>query len=77
MDTDYNSEERQVKMFGTTIAQMTSAKPLYMSNGMYAMSILSDVQELLNFVRDDREVQEQCRQYINKAKYFIDQDRER
>jgi hypothetical protein len=72
-----DTQDTERKMFGETIAQMTSAKPAYMSNGMYAMSILSDVQELLNFVRDDREVQEQCRQYINKAKYFIDLDRER
>jgi hypothetical protein len=68
------SEASQVRMFGTTLADLQAGKPPFYSNGLYAMAILSDVQELLcagNHVPLDR-----CRQWINRAKWFISQDLE-
>jgi hypothetical protein len=56
---------KEVKMFGETVAAMESMKPEFVSNEMYAMMILSDAQEMMNF---DMET---ARQFINKAKYYI------
>jgi hypothetical protein len=58
-------------MFGITLDQVIAGKPKYESAGMWAMSILSDVQELL--ARDSSaSAGESARQWINKAKYWID-----
>lgn len=80
--------EREKKMFGETIEQMEKAKPGFYDNGLYAAAILSDVQEVL--ARLDQAIGEPAngasqlfknelelsRQWINKAKYFIDQARQ-
>ena len=66
---------QETNMFGQTIEQMEEAKPSFYSNSLYAMAILSDVQELL--AREDScdpERIERARQWINKAKYFIDRE---
>ena len=44
---------------------MLDTKPELMDSGLYAIAILSDVQEILNANP------EMARQWINKAKYFI------
>ena len=60
-------EISQTKMFGETLEQMQAAKPEELDNLMYATMILSDAQEC-----GDAET---SRQFINKAKYFISQER--
>lgn len=63
------SEDLERKMFGETVEEMKRAKPGFYSDGLYAMSILSDVQEILVTTGDI----ETARQWINKAKFFISQ----
>lgn len=71
---------KERKMFGTTIAEMEAAKPKFYSTEMYAMAILSDVQEVMSHVSNAstspmvKEELETCRQWVNKAKYFLAQD---
>lgn len=60
----------QIDMFGETVADFEMAKPNDIDPLMYAMMILSDAQEVIE--RGNRNV---ARQYINKAKHFIDQAR--
>ena len=59
----------QEKMFGLTTEQMELEKPEYIDNLMWAMSILSDVQHVMNHN------QEQARQWVNKAKFWISEER--
>lgn len=66
-------EEQQRQMFGMTLDQVIAEKPKYETPGMWAMSILSDVQETLaRLHRVDPVILERARQWINKAKYWID-----
>jgi hypothetical protein len=66
-------EEQQRQMFGMTLDQVIAEKPKYETPGMWAMSILSDVQETLaRLHRADPVVLDRARQWINKAKYWID-----
>lgn len=73
----------ETKMFGETVKQMKAAKPSFYSNNMYAMDILRDAQEGLHLLSAyDTVTQEEaitaierCRQLINKAKFFIEEDR--
>ena len=65
MENLKEKEERQVMMFGETVKDMTESKPEFLSNTEYAMSILSDAQEVLSVNPN------LARQFINKAKYFI------
>lgn len=70
----YTPEERrqiELQMFGMTREQLVSEKPKFYKPSMYAMSILSDVQELLARKPDSRQL-ERARQWINKAKFWID-----
>jgi len=66
-------EEKEVQMFGQTIAEMRS-EPLFANLNdpfdlvAYSNSILSDAQEAM--VRGQVDI---ARQFINKAKYFNDQ----
>jgi hypothetical protein len=69
-------EERQIHMFGCTVAQMVN-EPLFTNMKdpseviLYAMSILSDTQETLAHGNA-----EQARQFINKSKYFMSEARD-
>ena len=86
--TQQEQHEREKKMFGETIETMVGMRPQFIDKGMYAMSILSDVQEVL--ARLDQSIGqapnhatllfknelELSRQWINKAKYFIDELRQ-
>lgn len=40
--------DQETQMFGLSIKDMVAGKPEFYSNGLYAMSILSDVQEVLH-----------------------------
>ena len=73
--------EQEKEMFGETIEQMRAAKPDILGNGLYAAAILSDVQEVLARIVArigkgslNAEELELSRKWINKAKYFIDQE---
>ena len=62
-----NDLGRQKEMFGCFRQELIDSKPPFVSDLMYAMMILSDAQEVIS--RDQKEL---ARQYINRAKYFID-----
>lgn len=67
------TEEQQRQMFGMTLDQVIAEKPKYETPGMWAMSILSDVQEMLaGLRRADPVMLDRARQWINKAKYWVD-----
>lgn len=70
------SEDQQRQMFGMTLDQVIAEKPKFEAPGMWAMSILSDVQEMLSRIplekRPDPVILERARQWINKAKYWVD-----
>jgi hypothetical protein len=68
------SEAEQRKMFGITMAEVVAEKPKFEDPGMWAMSILSDVQEIISRRYDPTSL-ERARQWINKAKYWIDAQR--
>ena len=69
--SEEEKRQRQLAMFGITLEQVIAEKPKFQKPGMWAMSILSDVQELL--VRDgSTQARERGRQWINKAKFWID-----
>jgi hypothetical protein len=72
-------EDRQRQMFGMTLDQVISEKPKFENPGLWAMSILSDVQEMLARIPSDRKpdpvILDRARQWINKAKYWIDVER--
>ena len=67
--------DRQIEMFGMTVEQVEAEKPEFYGPGLWAMSILSDVQELVsrNPTDDDLEL---ARQWINKAKHWIHEARD-
>jgi hypothetical protein len=58
-------EQKQLKMFGETVAEMERMKPPFLTNTFYAFMILSDAQETMKHSR------ERARQFINKAKHFM------
>jgi hypothetical protein len=58
-------EQKQLRMFGETVAEMERMKPPFLTNIFYAFMILSDAQETMKHSR------ERARQYINKAKHFM------
>lgn len=66
-------------MFGMTLDQVIAEKPKFENPGLWAMSILSDVQEMLARLPSDRNpdpvILDRARQWINKAKYWIDVER--
>ena len=78
-----NQLDKERQMFGETVNQMEDAKPSYSSNRLYAMSILSDVQEVLAQLDESigepanqasqavKQHLETSRQWINKAKFFL------
>lgn len=64
----------QRQMFGLTLDEVIAEKPKHTDAGMWAMSILSDVQELVSSEMDAG-ARERARRWINKAKYWIDVQR--
>lgn len=80
---EYLMPQDETKMFGETVKQMKAAKPSFYSNNMHAVDILRDAQEGLHLLSAyDTVTQEEaitaierCRQLINKAKFFIEEDR--
>lgn len=68
------TEAQQIKTYGCTIAQLESDLPDYLIKDsgsdllLYAMSIISDAQHMLEM--GDAET---SRQFMNKAKYYVSQ----
>lgn len=60
------SEDKQIKMFGTTIEILDAAIEESDDPLMLAMSIMSDAQQAMLYN------QEEARQYINRAKHVVD-----
>lgn len=72
------TREQQIACYGETEEQMLEAYRLSLGGSdfqtdctMYAMSILSDAQEVLTNNLHGEKSRETARQWINKAKYFI------
>jgi hypothetical protein len=59
-----------LQAFGCTAESLRESKPAFYSPLMYAMAILSDAQEEAAGGNMER-----VRQYINRAKMFIDEER--
>ena len=62
-------EEQEVLMFGMTKEQVIAERSSLYTEHMWAMSILSDVQEIIKSPTVDN--LETARQWINKAKFWI------
>jgi hypothetical protein len=70
--SEKEQRDRQIQMFGMPLDDVRKEKPPIYKPGMWAMSILSDVQELLAAQGGSAGAREQARQWINKAKFWID-----
>jgi hypothetical protein len=69
-------EQRQVRMYGCTEAQMKEAVEesltfRFSGPAMYAASLMSDCQEMLEHGGDDSMVREDVRQALNRAKWIL------
>ena len=69
-------EKRQVRMYGCTEAQMREAVEqslTYRFSGpaMYAMSLMSDAQEMMAYNQPDANTIEDQRQLLNRAKWIL------
>jgi hypothetical protein len=69
-------EQRQVRMYGCTEAQMKEAVEesltfRFSGPAMYAASLMSDCQEMLEHDGDDSMVREDVRQALNRAKWIL------
>ena len=63
-----DKELREIGMYGMTKADVLEEKPSFYSNEMWAVAILSDVQEIIAHEHGDW--QEASRIFINKAKFW-------
>lgn len=68
--------QREVRMYGCTVAQMREAVEqslTYRFSGpaMYAMSLMSDAQEMVAYSHPDANVLEDQRQLLNRAKWVL------
>lgn len=69
-------EQRQVRMYGCTEAQMKEAVEesltfRFSGPAMYAASLMSDCQEMLEHGGEDSMVREDVRQALNRAKWIL------
>ena len=69
-------EQRQVRMYGCTEAQMKEAVEesltfRFSGPAIYAASLMSDCQEMLEHGGDDSMVREDVRQALNRAKWIL------
>ena len=65
--TEDEQLEWELNALGCPMSVLEESKPKFVSNGMYAMMILSDAQEVMQFEGG----METARQYINRGKVFI------
>jgi hypothetical protein len=70
-------QQREIRMYGCTMAEMREAVEesltfRFSGPAMYAMSLMSDCQEMLEYWRgDDSMVREDVRQALNRAKWIL------
>lgn len=69
-------QKREVRMYGCTEAQMKEAVEesitfRFSGPAMYAASLMSDCQEMLEHGGDDSMVREDVRQALNRAKWIL------
>lgn len=69
-------EKREVRMYGCTEAQMREAVEQsitfrFTGPAMYAMSLMSDAQEMVAYNTPDSMILEDQRQLINRAKWVL------
>ena len=69
-------QKREVRMYGCTEAQMREAVEqslTYRFSGpaMYAMSLMSDAQEMMAYNQPDANTIEDQRQLLNRAKWIL------
>lgn len=70
------TQRREVRCYGCTVAEMREAVEeslTFRFSGpvMYAMSLMSDCQEMLEHGGDDSMVREDIRQMLNRAKWIL------
>lgn len=71
-----DAERREVRMFGCTVAQMREAVDesltvRFGSPALYAISLMSDCQEMLGHGVPDANTVEDVRQALNRAKWIL------
>lgn len=69
-------QKREIRMYGCTEAEMREAVKESMTfrfsgPAMYAASLMSDCQEMLEHGGDDSMVREDVRQCLNRAKWIL------
>lgn len=69
-------QKREIRMYGCTEAEMREAVKESMTfrfsgPAMYAASLMSDCQEMLEHGGDDSMVREDVRQALNRAKWIL------
>lgn len=69
-------QKREVRMYGCTEAQMKEAVEesitfRFSGPAMYAASLMSDCQEMLEHGGDDSMIREDVRQALNRAKWIL------
>jgi hypothetical protein len=74
------SDRREIRMYGTTVDQMRecveeSLTYRFSGAAMYAMSLMSDAQEMVNYGPHDSDtwfnIMEDQRQLLNRAKWVL------
>ena len=69
-------QQKEVRMYGCTETQMREAVEesltfRFSGPAMYAMSMMSDCQELLHWSGEDSMAREDVRQMLNRAKWIL------
>lgn len=71
-----NQQQKEIRMYGCTVAQMREAVEQsltfrFSGPAMYAMSMMSDCQEMLHYSGEDVNAREDVRQMLNRAKWIL------
>ena len=69
-------DQKEIRCYGCTVAQMREAVEesltfRFSGPAMYAMSIMSDCQEMLHWSGEDANAREDVRQMLNRAKWIL------
>lgn len=71
-----NQQQKEIRCYGCTEAQMREAVEQsltfrFSGPAMYAMSMMSDCQEMLHYSGEDANAREDVRQMLNRAKWIM------
>lgn len=69
-------EQKEIRTYGCTVAQMREAVEesltfRFSGPAMYAMSLMSDCQEMLHYSGEEANAREDVRQMLNRAKWIL------